>query len=255
MLTLQKMNEAFETMINIYDRIDTYYDQEKLGDFIATIATNDDTKINVTDPVLGPTLTRLDVIISANVILNQYKLAIDAFKQSVFPFANFYLEQYRLPANLSVQHSTDNLIHEAVNNIESLQSKIQEYDNSVIKGNDKFITTAIFNASLASSWAFIEWPSSDYRQSVRDLFAGKEISLRADIKLGLKINAVKFNIVELMFKTRHQDDLNAQLLQFKIHITHTGNSYYRCGASIFTIESPKLELEYSFEKVNDVPVH
>lgn len=251
---LQKLDEAFEILINVYDRIETYYDQEKLGDFIATVVSADFAKIVVSDQELQSTLLRLDLYISANVVLNQYKSAVDAFEQAIFPFASMYLDQNRLPANLQLGNNTANLVEKAVENLERLQANINEYDKGVINKNDKYIVSAQFNANLSPPRPFYEWKSEVLGQSVSELFTGKEILLRADIKKGLQWNAIKFNVVELSFKSMRQQELDAELSNFNIHFTHTGNSYYRCGGSFFVIDRESPELVYSYQKENDVPV-
>lgn len=255
---IQKLDEALETLINVYDRIESFYDQEKLGDYIAAIGSAGASTINVSDPVLENSLLQLDLMISSNVVLNNYEMATDAFKQAVFPFAAFYFEQFRLPKDLQLVNTTSILVEAAVTNLKKLRTRIDEYNNTVINGNDKYIISMPFSDELQSSLPFFEWKSEKFHSSFVDLFSHKNVSLNADIKEGLQLNAVKFNVIELRFKAHEsaqQQELDSILNGFVVYLTHTGNSYYRCGASYYVIDGTSQEMMFGFEKKDGIPVH
>lgn len=257
MQTFKKLDEAYTTLINIYDRIENYQDQAKLGDFIANVQSADVKNIAVTDPALQSALSQLELIITSNVLLNQYKAATDGFKHTVFPFAKYYLEQFRLPTDLQLGNESSNLVRVSISNLEALQLRLDEYNRSVINQNDGFIVKTQFDNRIQTSEPFFEWPSLSYQDTITDLLSGKRITLRADIKQGLQLNAVKFNIIDLFFRAPdavRQIEIDKLLQNFDIKITHMGSSYYRCGSSFYMINSQSIDILYSIKKDNGEPL-
>lgn len=256
LLIFQKLDEAYATLIAIYDSIENYRDQAKLSDFIGSIATVDVNTITVNDPVLDLAFKQLDVVVTSNVLLTQYKAAISAIKQLVFPFAEYYFDQFQLPKSLEIGNSVSDLAREAIKQLDSLRTKIIEKRITIGKIDEVTISTT-FDSRIRSSQPFFTWPSKQYRNTINDLLSGKLVLLRADIKEAYKLNAVKFNLIDLFFHTpdpSRQTKLNDVLLNFDVIISHMGNSYYRCGASFYTINSPKLTIVYSNEKINGTRV-
>lgn len=60
--TMDKLDEAFSTLIHIYDRIENYHDQEILGDYIANIASAEVMNIEITDSTFQTALNNLDMV-------------------------------------------------------------------------------------------------------------------------------------------------------------------------------------------------
>lgn len=253
MQTFQKLDDVYLTLISLYDRIEDYQDEAKLGDFISNIASDD---IENYDPILKPALHRLDLIINSNVLLNQHKLAIDGFKHTVFPFASYYLEYYKLPTNLQVDDFSMLATH-ARNQLESLKTKYKEYHDAVINDNDEFIVEATFVNSIVSSEPFYEWRYVNHANTITDLLSGKSVKIQANIQLGVPFNAVKFNLIKLAFENRVpslQTQLEKKILNFDVKMTHMGNSYYRCGTSYYLMHSPATIIIYSNQEQNGVPL-
>lgn len=257
LLTFQKLDEAFTTLINVYDRIDNYTDQEKLGDYIACIGSSDVNSIQVNDLELQSALNNLDVLITSNVLLGQYKSATDGFTQTVFPFITSYSGHYHLPSDLQLDNDTANLVIATTARLRDLSHKLIEYNTTLINGDDKYIYSTVFDPRFQSSSAFFEWHWEDYRQDITELFDGKRISLRADVRRAPPANAIKFNVIELLFRAPdvgHQKQMDDLLLNFDIVLTHLGNSYYRCGPEYYVIHSPSQMISYSFEKHSGGPI-
>jgi hypothetical protein len=86
------------------------------------------------------------------------------------------------------------------------------------------------------------------------LLAGKEVVVRADILNGVRQNAVKFNRIEINFKSVYkaiQGELDKLLLHFHVKLTHHGNSHYKCGNNFYVIRGDNQTIEYSREKRQD----
>lgn len=253
------LDDTFATLVNIYDRIDSYADQAKLGDYLACIETPDVMSIPVEDPELQSTVRRLGQTFRTNILRSEYKSATDAFKYTVFPFITAYLDQYYLPTNVQPGDNLSILIHVAISQLNKIRSTIAEYNHAVINGHDQFVYSAIFDPRLQSSSAFFEWHFEEHRRLFADLFSGKRISLRADIRRAPqpKFNAIKFNAIELLFRApdaQRQQRIDDLLSQFDITLTHLGNSYYRCGSDIYVIHGPSQTISYSCEKHNGAPI-
>ncbi|GIX77728.1 hypothetical protein CDAR_303381 [Caerostris darwini] len=76
---LEKLEEAMTTLINIYDRIQSYQDQQQLASYIADMSSVSASAINISDPNMVRAVNYLETSIKSNIVLNQYKTAIDAF--------------------------------------------------------------------------------------------------------------------------------------------------------------------------------
>lgn len=250
--TVDKLNEAFATLINVYDRIDAYGDQQKLSDFIAQVSSADMTNIQINDPTLKDAYLNLDLIITSNVLLAKYKLATDAFKQSVFPFITYYLNDYYLPSTL-IGSDTQQLVSNAARQLKNLQSKLNEYNKASINGNDRLIINAKFDNHYVTSDPFYVWPSKNNKLAINDLLAGKRINLYADIMDGIERNAIKFKSMELYIRTddpARQVALDQLLTYIDVNMTHMGNSYYRCDANYYQIPNEPISIYYSNVKDN-----
>jgi hypothetical protein len=113
------------------------------------------------------------------------------------------------------------------------------------------IHSADFHSSYKSGKPFYTWQNNRYQEAILDLLAGKEVVLKADVLNGVKRNAVKFNTIEIHFKSANkkiQEEANAVLSYFHVRLTHHGNSYYRCGTNFYVITGDNQTIEYSGEK-------
>ncbi|GIX72569.1 uncharacterized protein CEXT_200941 [Caerostris extrusa] len=126
------------TLINIYDRIQSYQDQQQLANYIADMGSASSSAINISDPNLVRAVNYLESSIKSNIVLNQYKAAIDSFKQWVFPFANSFLERPMLPSQLEMDKDLEDLVSNAVTHIENLRTKVEIYKTSILI-NDKHL--------------------------------------------------------------------------------------------------------------------
>ena len=253
---IDDLKEAMMTVINIFDRIQNYQDQQALGNYIADINSAHIQGITITDVALNSAYRDLEISIRSGVILQQYNLAIAAFKHWVFPLAENYLVEFKPPKTEGFEsNNTDILVSDISNQITKIRRKVKEY-NSLITENEAHIMNGDFNSELVSSKPFCVWKNANSRAMIKKLLSGEEISISANINLYNK-DAIKFNFAEFNFKAINQS-LQAELVQnqkaFKISTTHMGNSHFRFNGNFYAITSTKLEIVYSFEKLaNGVP--
>ncbi|GFT48415.1 uncharacterized protein NPIL_178081 [Nephila pilipes] len=248
---IEKLDEVMTTLMNIYDRIQSYQEQQNLANYIADISSPVATGIKLSDSKLQKAVIDLEILIRSNLVLQQYKTAIDAFKQWVFPFAHNYLQDYQLPTHLKLEGSVENLVTDAVKQIEDLKSKIGLYKTSINK-TDEYIQNGEFSSRYVSTDPFFVWENEKYGSVISNLLSGREVVMKADvIKSAPDKDAIKFSLIELGFKSKNktlQTELNYVLKEYDIKATHLGSSYYRFADKIFLIPSESQTIRYSFEK-------
>ena len=238
------------TTINIFDRIQNYQDQQALGNYIADINSAHIQGITITDVALNAACHDLEISIRSRIILQQYSLAIAAFKHWVFPLAEIYLVEFKPPTSSGFETSSTNiLVSDVWNQITRIRAKVKEY-NSLITKNEAYIMNGEFNSELVSSKPFCVWKNVSSRAMIKKILSGEEVFVNSNINLYDK-DAIKFNFAEFHFKAVNQS-LQTELVQtlkaFKISTTHMGNSRYRFNGNFYAISSTKLEIVYSFEK-------
>ncbi|KAF0484277.1 Collagen alpha-5VI chain [Gigaspora margarita] len=244
---MERLDEGITTLINIYDRIQDYYDQAKLASYIAYTYSPIITKIE--DKELNIAINELKREIRTNIIFEHFKRATNAFKQWVFPFANKYSD---------VLHSLSDNNHIDINNIEhqikELHLKVEECKTNS-NDNDSSLIDTDFNSENKTSRPFFVWENKNYSQEISKLLNGDEITIKADIiKSDFNKNAIKFNEIGIRFKSINktiQDNIDCELEYFDVEMVHLGNSYYRYGDKYYMIISDKQVITYSFEKKKD----
>lgn len=80
---IEKQEETMNTLVNIYDRIETYQDQQTLGNYLANICSASAKKIKISNPDLANSVNELEIAIRSNIVLKQYASSINALKQWV----------------------------------------------------------------------------------------------------------------------------------------------------------------------------
>ncbi|GBN58883.1 hypothetical protein AVEN_245906-1 [Araneus ventricosus] len=256
--SIEKLDEVMTTLINVYDRIQSYQDQQNLANYIADISSVAASNINIKDQQLVNAVNHLEFVIRANIVLEQYKSAIDALKQWVFPFADHYIEREMLPSQLELDKNIENLVQNAARQIEAIKQKIDLYDASIMKG-DQYLECEEFSSRYVSSQPFYVWKNEENRRSISNLLSGEEVVLKADVKESAPHkDAIKFSEIEFEFKIKNETakSLLSQILKgFDIRATHLGNSYYRYANKISLITGDSVTISYSYEKNDDgIPI-
>lgn len=249
---LARLNEAMELMIHIYDRIQGYNEQLRFAGHLANLQEANFGRLGAADD----NIIAMKYNFEANIILSQYYRATDAFKQAVFPYAAYYLGAYQLLPSLNVTNSSV-VISQAVDRVDSLITSIKELKKTVINKNDMLLHTTQFNHLPGSPGPFYTWNDAAARSQIEQLFNGSKIYLFADAQQSKRGNAVKFNKIQLEISAHGKDEnkrLQNALKQFKVTMTHMGESNYRCNRDFYSISSRPLNLSYTFNEVNGSPI-
>lgn len=252
-----KIDEAINLIINIYDRIQNYQEQSKLAVYLSEMHSVNYRNMDVVDPQLKDHLNQLHFNLQANIILSQYYRAVDGFKQAVFPFAAEYLDIYQLPATFTADKNLDTVVSTAADKIKSLSERIKELNMTVINENDVSISSAYFDSDSRASGPFYVWKNDEVRAILEQLFAGKKVYLLADVTRSCKLNAIKFNTIDLDFHSSNKtinDQLQNVLQSFHVSLTHSGESHYRCNNQFYTISSRAQTITYSFGEKKQMPI-
>ncbi|CAL1285800.1 unnamed protein product [Larinioides sclopetarius] len=256
--SIEKLDEVMTTLINIYDRIQTYQDQKSLADYIGDISSVAASRIGIKNQQLVNAVNHLEYKIRANILLEQYKSVIDALKQWVFPFADRYIEKSMLPSQIELETSIEDLVQSAARQIEAIKQKIDLYDASV-KNGDEYIHSGEFSSRYVSSQPFFVWKNEDFGSLITNLLSGKEVILKADVKYSAPYkDAIKFSEIDFYFKIKNEtaQTLLSEILKgFDMRATHLGNSHYRYEDKTFLITSDSITISYSYEKNKDgIPI-
>ena len=246
---IEELNNTLTSMISIYDTVQVYQGQKMLADYIVNIQHSN--PIVIRNEEYKDALIDLEFSIKSNIIFNQYERAVNAITQCIFPFADYYFADFILPEHLQLNKDIDSLVPGVINHVENLQAKLIESRITIDK-YDPHICIGYFNNKNKNTGAFFTWKNSDYRNIIKKLLAGEELLVKADItKSNEYFNAVKFNEIVINFKTANQtmqSELDKELENFAVSLTHLGNSYYRWNNEFYLIVSDKQLIKYTFAR-------
>lgn len=252
---VNKLMTAFDVLINLYGRIQTYAEQERFATYLTDVYTADYANMDIdNNSEFKELVTELELTLWSDVVLSQYHNIVDAFKQAVFPFANFYIDDYQLPQDVEQSKNLANLIVSAIDQIRILQSRSIEYNLTSINEHDKDIVISDFNSATARMGPFYVWRQHDHPNSINDLLSGKPIYLLANIEDKKNLNAVKFNKIGIQFRSNDlssENRIRTILKYAEITLTHMGISYYRCGNDIYQIMHSNQTIRYTYNDGND----
>lgn len=248
---VEKLEEVMTVLVKVYDRIQDFQEQQRLAAYLSHLASASVKQVVISDPKLSNSFRELQISIQSNIILNQYNSALNAFKQWIFPFAQDFLKDLKLPANLATSTNLDILASNAISRIQTIKSKVQIYKTTITKF-DKNIYHAQFNSNSATMMPFYVWKNDEHREMIKKLLAGETVFAKADVEtIASGKEAIKFNFVELGFKSDDpivQTAIDKNLLNYSVNMTHLGNSNYRYNGQFFSITSPSQSISCSFEK-------
>lgn len=249
-LIIEKIDDAFGTMVDIYDRIQSFMDQSKYAGFLSGM--NSPNKRNIENPELRKIVLQLERVIQSNLVLEQYDVAIHAFKQHFFPFASMYLANFNLPVGLQT-NNTEILAGKASEEIDFLQDQVKFLEVSLGRYDREIFGEINFNGNNASiAKPFYIFRSREFKDLFKKLLSGEEIIIKADITKGLSQNAVKFNQIGIQLKLideQMQDEFDAQLEYYGVKMSLIGLLYYKCGEKFYYVSvDDNVVIEYSFRK-------
>lgn len=255
--SFDKLDEAMTTVVNIYDRIDSYKDKAEFAEYLTDVISGE--RPSIKDPVLNSAVLNLRKLIQSNRVLEQWEIATQAYKQHKFPFAAAQLSAFDLPPSLEF-NDTDTLIARSVEQLNFLRNQvilekttIGQYDREVYSDIEFFRRT---RNKDSTTLPFYVWNYEDISDEITRFFKGEEIILTADIRKGLNFNAVKFNTIEFRAVTsnsRLQYEIDKLLTNTHkiLSMSMLGNNYYRCGERIFYVSvDENIVLESSLDKLS-----
>lgn len=247
---IEKIEEGFGTLIDIYDRIQSFIDQSKFAGFLAGLQSPN--SHDITNPALRKVVTQLKRVIQSNLVLEQHDVAIHSFKQHFFPFATTHLEDFHLPSGLQV-NDTEMLVHRASDEIDYLQDQVKFLEVSLGRFDREIFGDIYFSGNnISIAKPFYIFRSHEFKDIFKKLLSGEEIMIKADIAKGLSQNAIKFNEIGIQLKlidTQMQDEFIAQLEFFGVRMTLIGRLYNKCGEHFYYLPvDDNVVIEYSFKR-------
>lgn len=258
-LMVDRLQDAMKTITSIYDGIEQY--KEKIEDvqFTAELMMPTKTVVELPDTHLIERYNKALMRINYLDVVTQYENARRSFRQWVFPFADKFINPVDTSMAVPKFSEKAEYVNQTVHIMTKMVNQLQAYKSSVVK-HDAFLLNGDFNSVYRVSRPFFRWTYKDHKELIDKLLDGEEVVLYADIRQAAT-DAVKFTDVYLNFtsgsadKTRKLHD-TLEHSQTKIHLTHLGNSYYRCGRdNYYVITTDSVEIFYSFErKADGVPV-
>lgn len=245
---IENMQEAFSTLIKVYDRIQSYIDQSKFAGYLADL--NSENSQGIDDPQLRNAVLELRKILQSNVVMEQYEVAIHSFKQHYFPFAVINLVTFDMPSGLQAS-DTEILVRRASEEIDYLQEQVMYLGISIGKYDREIFGNIDFNSEHIAV-PFYKFQSREYKYEIRKLLTGEEVLIKADVTRGLNQNAVKFNKIGIKLKLsdeKMQKKLDSELDKFGVRMTMVGHNYYRCGQKFYYLSvDDSIVIEQSFKK-------
>jgi len=239
--TISGIESAITTILDIYNRIDSFRQQAKLVDFISNVLQND-IPINIPLEIKNE-INELKRNIYANIIKERYHKAVEAFKYWSFPF--YLCHKYEIEStkeNEALITNMENILKNLLEQVKNDQIKLQP-------GLDNLIQYYMFEKDAP----FYSWSSIDYDHEIRMLLRGEQALLLADVR-NSNFDAVKFCTLFLQFKIMNSldddDKLNNILSNFFVELTHFGESNYKYNERFYSINSyyhgEKLMLRYQY---------
>ncbi|CAL8092055.1 unnamed protein product [Orchesella dallaii] len=279
-LCLDKLEQSFSILIELYEHTEKYEEQKQLAHFIAEVNSPNPLTIGVSGgndseaAEMTSLLTKTDLLLQINLFQLDYEVAVNAFKQWVFPFAHNYLEQEQNYLKLNQTSETLEKLFDDEGNIDIIQvaeqylSRIEglkratnKYKSMTVSG-DEILIKSYFSSDTVSSVPFFVWRNGEWRHSISDLLSGNKVNLYAHVCSESKINseiesgremmgAIKFKTIELYLKHKNeteQQELDSLLENYHLIMTHSGISYYKILSDVVVMRGANQSLRYSFEK-------
>lgn len=228
---IEKIQDGIKTMISVYDRIDSYLDQEKLAELIANVADPQTIKLN--NPATEKAMFELNEIIISNLILERYESAVQAVKLQYFPIAPYFLGDYELiPGKLIDNHR--NIEDKISEMIEVLRDKLTKSANGLMGYDDYMLNDHLFDHTEP----IYTWNYDEFKKEIAKLLNGEPVTLKADITKGLHYSALKFKKASLFFKLedkKQQAAFNAELEKYEISMEAVDRYYFRCDNRVYHV--------------------
>lgn len=232
-LCLSKVDEGMTTMIDIYDRINSYSETQQMVNYIANVQSANSENIALPEDLRYP-VNRLNNIIKSNLLIEKLDMAIRATKQHYFPMIINFFQRYKLPKELQTD-DTDSVKEAALQQVDDLLKTINAATSISTEYDDYSHYNAIFNGTVNEP-AFYRWPYAKFENEIKKLLNGESVTINADIVNGVDFNAVKFQNIHFKLKNEsRQNEFDGKFANLVTNMTMFGTNYYRCHNRIYSI--------------------
>ena len=232
---LENLIESLSIMIDASDQISNYEQEMRSMNYLAAI-TQPSTLINI-EPTVDSTIRMLNNAIKKSTASKTYKIVHKTLMYHIFPFVNDYLYELNYSGNSTLD--TDLTILR----LEQLQTRLMRSEIGV---HSEDVNKHKFEDNTVYVWKY-----DDYAEAIDSLLDEKKVVFTANIQRGLDVNALKFNVIGIRFRTQNitvQREIDAKLRNFNIVMAHLGHSQYRCENKVFAIPGEKYIFKYRLSK-------
>lgn len=250
--SIEKLEDSVTTLVELYNQIDLMNAQKSITSFAGIISGIPQYS---SFTLLNDAVMSLKYIIQRSLILDQYGIAMNSFKQYGFPFVNILMSRFKLPADLEAK-DMQTLARLAVDQINYLKEIITSFDTTFGKYDQLILQNVEFSSSeMSLVGPFFKWKKVDIGENFSKLLSGDEIELEAKIENGLNFSAIKFNEIGIHLKHADQSkqkNLEDALQDFGVNMAMIGNIYCRCNESIHSFGVvDNIVIFYAFKKLPD----
>jgi len=254
--TIQSINDGFVTLINLYERIQAYQDQQRFGQFIANVVSPGSIAIPLKGTVYEGPAYWVERVQLTNVAIAELEGVQAAFKQATFPFGPIYTDAYALPTvldpSLESDGDLDELLAKYVWKFSSIQETLVKF-RTTIGPYDKFVERGWFEVNGVPNHPFYSWENAE-SWIIRDLFNGKKVRLEALVPEDSSvagIEALQFSNMGIEFEILGAGETVGKefwrlLERMSVQMSHGGNSYYAFQDKTYVIHAQKQLLSFSF---------
>jgi GTPase SAR1 family protein len=257
--TIQRLQEGIETLIGIYDRVQSYKDHVEFVNYISSI--NSNTTVDNIPVEYRMSIDKIRRFIARNIVTEQYNKAMKAFSQWAFPFVEHYLEELKhdLPdciPILSYQKTEEDIVRQIAQVIERLKQKIDESEAVVNPKIDNIRFSSTFD-KIEPFDPFFEWSYEQNSKEIDKLLQGDEATLIADARNSTH-DAIKFATIGIKIELTNPEqniELQKLLENFQVELTHSGISSYKYNNKIYKISSngpsgEQINLVYQYGNID-----
>ena len=121
-----------------------------------------------------------------------------------------------------------------------------KYFGATINHYDQLVHRDALFKKTNCAQPFYIWEWNKHKVAINDL-GDKEVVLKSYVNN--YVNSVKFNEIGICLKpinTAIQRLLDIELQNYRVILTHLGNSHYKCDKKVFVIPSEKLIFSYDY---------
>ena len=232
--SINRMEQAFKTMIDIYKGIEAFKQQIEFTNLIADL-TRTELQVGIPNEYQAE-INSLKKSIQKNIIKEKYQKAVEAYKYYSFPFYCEKMEDLKLVSSNdeNSNESSRDLILQFSDTLNRMYSEIKN-EEAEITYKDNYLQYLDFENDLS----FYEWSSNDFPFEITQLLSGNKTVLYSGVKKTF-YDALKFCTIYLKVKIKFNETVNEKLnallnKNVLVELTHSGISNYKFKESFHVI--------------------